>query len=74
MGTVLPEQQRKATSFSYGGLYGDVSAMTIHNLLAQTEPHARTGGLGGEERDENLVLHFGQDAFAVVADGDEALP
>ena len=70
----LSEQQREAASFSHGRLHRDVPAVPVHYLLAKAEPDARTGRFGGEEGDENLVLHFRQDAVAVVADGDKALP
>ena len=43
--------------------------MQGHDLLAETQTDAGAGGLGGEERNEYLVEHFGQNATSIVRHG-----
>ena len=40
--------------------------MQGHDLFAETQTDAGAGGLGGEERNENLVEHLRQDATTIV--------
>ena len=64
------KSKQETASLPGFGNNGEATFMHVHDLPGNTEPDARTGRLGGEERYKNLILHFRQNAFTIVIDSD----